>query len=30
MARDICGSYHTKTAAMDSIVEAVSKLDIVD
>ena len=30
MARDICRSYHTKTAAMDSIVEAVAKLDTVD
>ena len=30
MARDRCRSYHTKTEAMDSIVEVVSKLDTVD
>ena len=30
MARDRCCSYHIKTAAMDSIAEAVAKLDAVD
>ena len=30
MAKDKCRSYHTKAAAMDSIVEAVMKPDTVD
>ena len=30
MARDRCRTYHTKIAAMDSIVEAVSRLDTID